>query len=267
MALIKMRQLSKVMGMEMPINIMLPKNDAAYEKPLPVLWLLHGLSEDASTWMRHTRVERYLRDYGIAAVLVNAHQSCYEDMAHGGRFFTYITEELPQMMRRCFPLSWEREDNYVAGLSMGGMGAIKVGLAYPERYSVIGCFSAGHANYRAAVPSKMEYHQKVFDNAYGGGMALTEARTEAQARRIVSEALPAPRIYHTCGTNDFIRKNARQTRDFFESFNGNPFDYIYEEMPGIHNWDYWDRQVQHFLIYIEKGSGGLRNDCLHRRDY
>lgn len=261
MALIHIQAASKIMGMEMPINVMLPKNDEAFKRPMPVLWLLHGLSEDASAWMRNTRAERYLREYGIAAVLVDAHQSCYEDMAHGGKFFTYITEELPAAMARFFPFSGRREDNYIAGLSMGGMGALKIGLAYPDRYSVIGCFSAGHTNYRPVVPAKVLHHKAVFDNAYGEkGLLPSEERTEAQAKRIISEGLPVPRVYHTCGKNDFIRKNAWQTRDFFESFAGNPFDYIYEELPGIHNWEFWDRQIQRFLIYIEKGSRGLRDD-------
>lgn len=247
--------------METPICVLLPKTEDDYTCQLPVLWLLHGLSEDASAWMRNTRVEHYLREYGIAAVMMDAHQSCYEDMAHGGKFFSYITKELPVVMNRFFPFSYERSKNYIAGLSMGGMGAMKIGLYCPEQYSVIGCFSAGYANYRPIIPAKKQFHEKVFDNAYGKmGLDPGERYTEECARKIVEENICIPRIYHTCGKNDFIRKNSLHTRDFFESFQGNPFDYVYEEFPGIHDWAYWDKQIQRFLIYIEKGRGGLKDD-------
>ncbi|MDD4797382.1 MAG: hypothetical protein PHO66_06410, partial [Eubacteriales bacterium] len=71
-----------------------------------------------------------------------------------------------------------------------------------------------------------------------------------QARSIVAQGKPAPRIYHACGTEDFVLESARYTRDFFEAFEGDPFDYTYEEYPGIHEWAFWDDHIQDFLKFI-----------------
>lgn len=67
-------------------------------------------------------------------------------MTHGGKFFTYIADELPGKMRAFLPLSERREDTFIAGFSMGGYGAFKIGLARPMQYAAIGCISAGVSN-------------------------------------------------------------------------------------------------------------------------
>ena len=72
------------------------------------------------------------------------------------------------------------------------------------------------------------------------------------AKRIIEEGGPIPRIYHSTGSSDFLLDSAHFTRDFFTSFEGNPFDYIYEEDPGAHTWEYWDDHIQRFLAYIQK---------------
>ena len=258
MALIHLHFPSKALEMETACDVILPQGRSDTHAPFPVLWLLHGMTEDHTAWQRHTGIERYLAEYGMAAVMPDAHLSCYADMAHGGKFFTYIAEELPEAMRRFFPLSQRREDSFIAGLSMGGMGSLKIGLSHPDRYAAIGCLSAGYTNYRPLPPAQVRMRAEVYRLAYGDGGALeSESRTAEQARRIVREGLPAPRVYHCCGQNDILRENARQTQALFESFEGNPFDYLFEQPPGIHDWAFWDAQIQRFLIYIFKGRGGL----------
>lgn len=98
----------------------------------PTLYLLHGLSDDDSIWLRRTSIERYVAQMGIAVVMPQVHRSFYTDMAAGGQYWTFISEELPALARSFFPLSAKREDNFVAGLSMGGYGALKLGLRKPE---------------------------------------------------------------------------------------------------------------------------------------
>ena len=227
----------------------------------PTLWLLHGASDDNTIWQRRTSIERYAAPLGLAVVMPAVGLSSYSDQAHGGNYYTYISQELPEIMRSMFPLSPRREDNFIAGLSMGGAGCMKIGLANPEKYAAIGCFSAG-AVLRRANPSP-EFAARMIMN-YGttdmDSLKGTVEDTLGSARRILDEGLPRPRIFHSEGSEDFTIESAHQTRDFFQSLPGNPFDYTYEEHPGAHTWEYWDEHIQDFLRYIKlEKQSDIRN--------
>ena len=173
----------------------------------------------------------------------SAHLSSYTDMAHGGAFYTYIVEELPVLMRQFFPLSEKREDNFIAGNSMGG-------------YAAIGCFSAG-ANGGKPMPN----NSGMFDDQKWNMMNFTkygrkdwrgtEEDTFYMAEKQKNRPV-LPEIFHTCGSEDFLIEKARETRDFFQGMEGNPYHYVYEEHEGIHGWDYWDEHITDFLNYLEK---------------
>ena len=108
----------------------------------PVIYLLHGLSDNCTGWTRLTGVERYAREHNAAVIMPEVQRSFYADMALGLRYFTYISQELPAFCRRTFGLSAARERNFVMGLSMGGYGALKCALTAPERYAGCGAFSS-----------------------------------------------------------------------------------------------------------------------------
>ena len=152
MAYMQVEMFSQALHMAVGVDVILPqpvKNEIGLEsgektdQKYPTLWLLHGATDDQTTWQRRTSIERYVAPLGLAVVMPSAHLSSYTDMAHGGAFYTYIVEELPVLMRQFFPLSEKREDNFIAGNSMGGYGAMKIGINNPDRYAAIGCFSAG----------------------------------------------------------------------------------------------------------------------------
>lgn len=269
MALIHVGFFSQALGMCASCDVILPqkssrligmdtKTDGGKHK---VLWLLHGASDNHTIWQRRTSIERYAAPLGLAVVMPNAHLSSYADMAHGGKYFTYIADELPEIMRGFFPFSDRREDNFIAGLSMGGAGCLKIGLARPEKYSAIGCMSAG-ANLRGRKRATDDpAWARRMEMLYGAReLEGTEEDTLGNARRIIEEGKPAPRIYHACGTEDFLLQNAHETRDFFQSFEGNPFEYVYDEGPGAHTWEFWDEHIQSFLKYLAlEGQDGIRN--------
>lgn len=268
MALIHTGFFSQAMGMCMNCEVILPQysrsligmQTAETRGPRKVLWLLHGASDDQTIWQRRTSIERYAAPLGLAVVMPAAHLSSYSDMAHGQKFFTYIADELPEIMEGFFGFSRAREDNYIAGLSMGGAGCMKIGLARPDRYSAIGCLSAGISNARKANASnpafvrrqKMNYGDRVLEG--------TEEDPIGNAKRLVEAGGPFPRIYHACGASDFLLENAHATRDLFTSFEGDPFGYVYEEDPGAHTWEFWDEHIQHFLSFLGlETTEGVRN--------
>ena len=250
---------SKALGMEMSCEVILPQHSAVTGRDHPkykTLWLLHGGGDDASRWGRQTSIERYASERGIAVVMPCVHLSGYTDMNHGGKYFTFVADELPALMRKWFPLSDAREDNYIAGLSMGGEGCMKIGLARPENYCAIGCMSAGGITDSEPMGKKKWFflspwelakrNEMMYGNSfpYGGKEDIS-----ANAILIARDGLPAPRIFHAVGTEDFGLAAARAGRDFYQSFPGNPFDYEYREYPGAHKWNFWDEHIQDFLDY------------------
>ncbi len=149
MALIQCDFFSSVLGMNCSMDVILPQTTQgqigmtgkASQSAHPTLWLLHGLSDDHTTWVRRTSIERYVAPLGLAVVMPNAGRSFYADMHVGPRYWTFLSEELPTIARSLFPLSDRREDNFVAGLSMGGYGAFKWALNQPEKFAAAASLS------------------------------------------------------------------------------------------------------------------------------
>ena len=133
MALIQCVFFSDVLGMSHSMNVILPQKakgivgmkSRASEGKHPTILLLHGLTDDHTVWCRRTSIERYVSDMGLAVIMPAVHRSFYTDIQNAGQYWTFISEELPVIARRFFPLSARRENNFVAGLSMGGYGAFK----------------------------------------------------------------------------------------------------------------------------------------------
>lgn len=259
MALIHIGFFSESLGMCVSCDVILPQQGTKGQIGMaggvrsekhPVLWLLHGASDNHTIWQRRTSIERYAAPLGLAVVMPNAHLSSYADMAHGGKYYTYISKELPEKMRQFFPFSEKREDNYIAGLSMGGAGCLKIGLANPDQYAAIGSFSAGASNVRPWMsddPVRRARNERVYGDRKLEG---TEEDVLGSAKKIVKAGGPFPRIFHACGSEDFLLENAHATRDFFQSIPGNPFDYTYLEAPGAHTWEFWDEHIQDFLRFL-----------------
>src|SRR4051795_10646195 len=107
----------------------------------PVLYLLHGLSDDHTAWLRNTSIDRYAAARGLAVVMPQVQRSFYADEVHGGRYWTFLSEELPEVVGSFFRVSTRREDTYVAGLSMGGYGALKWALREPHRFAAAASLS------------------------------------------------------------------------------------------------------------------------------
>lgn len=260
MALIETHLYSEVLRMVMEVNVILPQEKQPYkgDRKLKVLWLLHGGSGDATAWLRMTSVERYACEYGFAVIIPCAMNSCFTDMAHGGRFFTYLTDELPKVLRHMFPrLSEGREDNYVSGLSNGGYGCFKLGLSRPDLFSAIGAFSAGD---KSDVPFVNDGSKKARDRIilFGeGSIKNTENDLKFLGREALKKGVPLPRIYHACGSLDPWLNLNEMMRDFFMGLEGRPYDYKYNQLDGYgHEWALWETELLNFLKFLglEKGK-------------
>lgn len=223
---------------------------------LPVLYLLHGASEDHSAWQRHTSIERYAEEIGLAVVMPTGQLSYYTNMTSGGAYFDFISEELPRVACEFFNFSERREDTFIAGTSMGGYGALRIGLARPERYSAIGCFSMGA--FMQAPKGQIVLNPLVtrwLELAFGvtdpSELKGTEHDPIALADKAIKAGKPLPRIFQTCGTEDDpqILEVVRITHALLQD---KPVEYSYYEAPGGHTWTFWDEWIQKFLKWLVK---------------
>lgn len=244
MSVIRMHFFSETLGMCASANVILPLPRSADVpvQDLPVLYLLHGMGDDYTSWLRKTAAERYALEHGIAIVMPDGALSCWEDMIHGRRYRSYITKELPQIIRSSFPVSRDREKTFIAGCSMGGFGALKLALANPEQYSCAGCFSAAHFEYRPDSPR----HNAMLQRVYGDQLDAYDAQIVRDAVSANAGDLPL-NIWHSCGDQDALKQNALISRAFFEGMQPGSIRYQFEMLPGKHDWALWDASLKHFL--------------------
>ena len=216
-----------------------------------VLYLFHGAFADASSWFLYTRVAEYADRYGLAIVAPNVGNSFYADLVHGPAYWTFISEELPRFVKAVFPLSEKREDNFVAGLSMGGYGAFKLALNKPENFAAAISLS-GVLDVVAVMKNPIH---PVFDvEEYFGGISRLEGSHNdlfAQLRKLNQERRPTPRLYMACGFDDALYEMNRKFKEFALS---NHVDLTYEEGPGGHTWAFWDHYICRALEWLVSTS-------------
>ncbi len=260
MALLNCRFFSEALGMSTTMTVILPQqtssqiglNNRATGKLHPVLYLLHGFSDDDSIWSRRTSVERYVAELGLAVVMPNVHLSFYTDMEYGNKYWTFLTEELPAVARSFFPLSAEREDNFVAGLSMGGYGAFKWALQHPERFAAAGSFSGALDMAEHVGKQANDHMMRHFKLIYGDKQLKgTEHDLLHSVQELAGSKHHKPELYQCCGTEDFLYADNLAFRDQCLSY-GLPLTYV--EGPGSHEWGYWDEHVRLFLNWLPLGG-------------
>ena len=218
----------------------------------PVLYLLHGLSDDHTIWMRRTSIERYAAEKGIAVVMPAVARSMYQDMASGPRYWTFVSQELPRLAQQFFPLSNRREDTFVAGLSMGGYGAFRLALACPDRFAAAASFSgvldlAAHHEDSILGPTERE-------SIFGQVPTLKDTETDLflLARRLAASGRPIPKLYQYCGNQDFLWPDNLRFRRLARTLK---LPLTWRQDDGNHGWSYWDRQIEQVLDWLPLRKG------------
>ena len=256
MALIHLNFHSDVLGMAMQADVILPQKNTSLigmqtrdSETYKTLWLLHGLSDDNTIWQRRTSIERYASEKGIAVVMVNGERSWYTDMKYGGRFFTYLTDELPKICRNFFRgMSDKREDNFIGGLSMGGYGAVKAALSFPERYAGCICLS-GALDISTFKHHSIEEWRAIFGYDLTSAEELRGSRHDVYtlAQKNAREGREFPKMYMWCGDNDYLLDNSIRFDSLLTSLG---VEHKYEQSEGDHSWRWWDMHVQDGIKYV-----------------
>jgi len=247
MPLCELHYRSNALEKQTAASILLPSADVP--GPYNVMFLLHGLSDDNTAWTRYTSIERYVSGLPLIVVMPDGGRGFYCDAEEGFAYGTAIGIELPELIRGYFPTkpAW-----CATGLSMGGYGAAKLALTHPE------LFVSAHSHSGAV---GFGHHVEYLDSDRG-----------AEFRRILGElpkggkndlyalAKSLPRISHPklridCGVEDFLIED---NRAFTAHLSAIGFEHEYEEFPGAHTWDYWDRHVVDAIDFHCKNLGILK---------
>lgn len=252
MALLRCDFFSEALGLSTSMTVILPQetegqigqSGRATEAP-PVLYLLHGLTDDDTTWTRRTSIERYVAPLGLAVVMPQVHHSFYADEVGGLPFWTFLSQELPELVHRFFRVSDRREDTFVAGLSMGGYGAMKWALRQPERFAAAASLS-GALGLRHPSPAADPEFARLMQRVFGDGP--TEG-THDDLIHLLHAVDPArlPDLYVACGDEDFL---APANRWFIDEAAAAGVPLTVRQGPGDHEWSYWDAQIQDVLAWL-----------------
>ncbi len=248
MALMRIDHSPEFTMVNLPLYVILPNPREMGKLPLArrkVLYLLHGLNDDGSAWPRYTQIELFARQYGLVVVMPSVERSFYTDLPNGQKFFSYLVEELPKYLKDVFGLAPARADTMIAGNSMGGFGAMKAALLHPEMYSAAASLSGAFSIDFLTGRDHDEITTHV-ESQFGEVARLvgSEDDPDTWLRKAGMHPQDLPKLYVSCGRQDALLS-------FNQAFHANcqalgiPVDY--HEQDGIHDWFFWNEQIQRFL--------------------
>ena len=250
MALITCDFFSEVLEFGTSMTVVLPQptegqvgvTPGADDAPPPLLYLLHGRSDDHTAWLRYSSIERYASAAGVAVVMPAVARSFYADEAHGYRYWTYLSEELPGIVHRFFRVSDRREP---LGL-----------LERPLERAVPAHGESGHEHVLAAAASLSgavdvvafaqdpTRREELVDRVFGGEPGLGD---DLYAMLEASDPAALPDLYVSCGTEDHLYDyNVR----FVDALRARGLDPVVDFRPGEHEWGFWDTDIPKVLAWM-----------------
>ncbi|MBQ6370893.1 MAG: esterase family protein [Firmicutes bacterium] len=223
------------------------------DQKFKTLYLLHGMLDDHSSWLRWSMVEEQAEKHRIALVMPSGQNSFYVNNMDGLKYYDFINKELPMWAEMNFPLLEGRENRFIAGLSMGGYGAMRHGLANPDMYSVIGSFSGALDVYdltRTVTSFGADAGFINYDNLFGGKETIPGSDNDLfhLLETCKEKTKELPKLYVSCGTEDVICYE--MAKKFRDAAVAGGYDVQYMEMPGVHEWAVWNASVKEFIEKI-----------------
>jgi len=251
MALLRLDHVPETTKVTQPLLVVLPDPGRMGDVPVArrkVLYLLHGLSDDATAWQRYTSIETLAAAYGLVVVMPSVGRSFYTDQPNGQAYFSYLTEELPRYLNDVFGLAPQREDCFIAGNSMGGYGAMKAALLHPERYAAAASFS-GVLSLEILRLNPNDTRQKEFGLLFGDLDKLSGSDHDPFVWLQTAAQTPsaAPHLFIAVGRQEDLYPLSGIFHAACQSLG---LSSEYHEEDGHHDWFLWDRQIRQFLAAI-----------------
>lgn len=235
MAWITYRYYSEVLGKQTTCEVLHPQGTT--QKPLPVLFLLHGLSDDASCWQRYSVIERLVGGLDLIVVMPDGGRGFYVDAVEGAAYGTALGKELPELIRSTFHTT---DEWCISGLSMGGYGALALGLRRPDLFRSI------HSMSGALGWNRKE--EREFQRIFGEDLE----DSQYNLKNLFNKENEGSKILLDCGVEDFL---IEENRGFAKYLTERGIEHTYREHPGAHTWDYWNEHVVDGLEFHRKNLG------------
>ena len=242
MAYIEMTIRSAILDMDTKVDVILPENRHETKLDLnrryPVLYLLHGMKDDNSTWSRLSTINLLVRDLDLIVVMPTTYRGFYVNNRYGLDYYHYISEELPIKMANYFPISQKPEDTYIMGDSMGGYGTLRIALSKPENFRKAICLSGG------ALPPK-NMHSIIANDQMIGVFGSDEEYRESDnnLERLVDKFNNfqgnKPDIIFYCGTEDMMYEHSKAFVAHIKAQYPN-LKIKDEYWHGQHNYHFWN---------------------------
>lgn len=257
MALIQVNYLSRALFRTVPLNVILPADKIDFMtggyamnegQKFKTLYLLHGLLGNYTDWVSGTRIQRWAEEKNLAVVMPSGDNSFYfKSRTPWNDYETFIGQELVEVTRKMFPLSDKWEDTYIAGLSMGGYGAVRNGIVFSDTFShVAGLSSALHLFENM----EQNLHFGLFEDIVAA--SKTNLNPTVAVEEMLGQKRKTPKFYLACGRKDDLMKSSEDFRDFLK---GKGLDVTWDEDPNAaHEWDFWDAQIKKVLDWLPLGG-------------
>jgi S-formylglutathione hydrolase FrmB len=245
---------SKLMSREMPYRVIFPvkydqkDNQTRYS----VLYLLHGLTGHFDNWSDKTKLAEYASKYKYIIVMPEGNDGWYSDSVSvpNDKHESYFIQELIPEIDAKFRTVGTKESRAIAGLSMGGYGALKFGLKYPEKFVLAGSFSGA-----LDAPLRGQNHQFLRPSIMSVfGEEGNKSRKDNDIFSLINLITPEkikdlPFLYIDCGTEDWL---IEPNRDFATFLFQKKIPHEFRQLPGKHDWKFWDSEVDEFLEVADK---------------
>lgn len=265
MALIQVNFMSKSLMRTIPVNVILPVDKLTFpgmpEKdaaPYKTLYLLHGIFGNYTDWVAGTNIQRWAEEKDLAVVMPSGDNMFYVDQKESQNYYgELIGKELVEITRKMFPLSHKREDTFIAGLSMGGYGAIRNGLKYHDTFGYIAGLSSAmivdgleaRTNDTPIFIERRDFAESIFGDL--SKVKDSDMNPKRLVEKLKEEGAELPKMYLACGTEDSLLKANQEMRDFLTDAG---VDVTYEEGPGGHEWDFWNRYIKKVVDWLPLGD-------------
>lgn len=245
------------------VNVLLPTDNTALPEepestPYKTLYLLHGILGNYTDWINGTNIQRWSDEKNIAVVMPSGENMFYLDQEKSHAMYgEFIGEELVNMTRKMFPLSDRREDTFIAGLSMGGYGALRNGLKYHQTFGYIGALSSAliiddlekRTDKHPLFMETRSYAEAVFGDLHK--VKESDKNPEWLALKLKEEGKELPKIYMACGIDDSLME---ANKKFYNTLKSAGIDIVFEEGSGSHEWDFWNKYIKKVLDWLPLGE-------------
>ncbi|MBR4470978.1 MAG: hypothetical protein IKS54_06705 [Erysipelotrichaceae bacterium] len=266
MALVRLNHLSMKLNGNVEVGIILPDVPFFFDpkkfyesgKKYKVLWLLHGTFGDYSDWIRKSMIELYATEKDLIVVMPSALNSVYENwpnMMLGYNMKDYFFDELMPMIYNWFPASDKKEDNFIAGLSMGGRGTMKFACSHPEKFAGAAILSSCPRDLKVEMEefkdNPIMYNRMLNDIERCGGIEeylKSDENTWDHCKDLAKDP-ECPKLYFCCGEDDMSINNFRRFEEYAKKIG---LKATFETEAGYkHEWRFWDKYIQKALEFFE----------------